>query len=71
MVTAEDFRKWQAGIEVEGRGIRGVELARRLGKHQDTISTYRTVGIPDSEESVMRLAMAAISAGIKPFGEEQ
>lgn len=68
MVTAKEFRTWQASVEIEGRPIRGVEIARRLGRSPETIAVYRNDGINDQAEMVMRLAMAAISEGVKPWG---
>lgn len=68
MISRKEFRNWQNSIEIEGRPIRGIELARRLGRTDDTITKYRNVGVPDSEEPTLRLAMAAISANLKPWG---
>lgn len=70
MIEAIDFRRWQAEIEVEGRPIRGIELARRLGREPDTLSRWRNSGVPDSEEKLLRLAMAAMSAGLQPWRQE-
>lgn len=68
MIGPKEFRNWQSGIEVEGRAIRGNELARRLGRTPEYISRVRAAGVPDGEESIMRLAMAAIATGLKPWG---
>lgn len=68
MITAKEFRTWQAGIDVEGRPIRGIEIARRFGLAAETVSRFRQAGVSDGAEAITRLAMAAVSAGIKPWG---
>lgn len=66
-MTGREFREWMASIEVEGRPIRGVELARRLGISQEHLSRIRRDGA-DNKANLYRLAMAAISNGVKPWG---
>ena len=57
-----DFRVWQSQVNLSGR-----EVAEALGKSEDTISAYRTRGVPARESAVIRLACAAIAAGIAPW----
>ncbi len=68
MISAKEFRTWQASIDVEGRPIRGIEVARRFGLAAETVSRFRTEGVKDGSEPIMRLAMAAMAAEIKPWG---
>lgn len=70
MITWKEFRNWQASVERHGRPIMGIELAFELGMTPETLSRYRRQGVPDEAERRMRLAMAAISAGLKPWGEK-
>lgn len=65
-MTGKEFRAWQASVEVEGRPIRGSELARRMGLTPEHVSRLRNGGTP--KDALYRLAMAAISAGVKPWG---
>jgi len=66
-MTGKEFRAWQSSIEVEGRPIRGFELARRMELTPEHISRLRRDG--SAKDRLYRLAMAAITAGIKPWGE--
>lgn len=66
-MTGREFRVWQASIEVEGRPLRGTEVARRMGLTPEHVSRLRNGGA--TKDMLYRLAMAAISAGVKPWGE--
>lgn len=61
-MDAKDFRIWQAMVDKNG-----MQAAMALGKSPDTISRYRKFGVPASEAPIVRLAMAAIAAGLKPY----
>jgi len=65
-MTGKEFRAWQASVEVEGRPMRGSEVARKMGITPEHVSRLRRDG--SSKDAVYRLAMAAISSGIKPWG---
>ncbi len=67
MITAKEFRNWMTFVEVFERPVRGVELARMLGRAPETISRYRSEGVADTEEKIMRLAMAAIIRDVQPW----
>lgn len=60
-MTAKQFKEWQARM-----GWAGAEAGKRLGKSADTISKYRTQGVPPREAIVVSLACKALEAGIKP-----
>jgi TPP-dependent pyruvate/acetoin dehydrogenase alpha subunit len=62
MVDPKDFRIWQAMV-----GKNGMQVAIALGKSTDTISRYRKHGVPMSEETMVRLAMAAVAAQLPPW----
>jgi len=68
MVTAKEFRQWQASLDHSGRQVKGVDLALAFGVAPETISRWRANGIPDGDERRTRLAMAALSAGLNPWG---
>jgi hypothetical protein len=69
-ITPKEFRLWQASVERYGRQIKGVELAGLFGVVPETVSRWRAFGVGDQEERRMRLAMAALTADIKPWGEK-
>lgn len=45
-------------------GFNGAETARRLKKSEDTISRYRSKGVPKCDGEVVALACAAIAMKI-------
>lgn len=61
-MQAKDFKRWQIDA-----GLNGREAADALGKSEDTISRYRTQGVPASESPVVRLACAAIISKLPPW----
>ncbi len=61
-MKATEFKVWQGHVDMSGR-----EVADAFGKSQDTISAYRTKGVPKREEAMVRLACAAISAKLPPW----
>jgi hypothetical protein len=61
-MNPHDFRIWLAMVDKNGE-----QAAVALGKSTDTIGRYRKKGIPASEAYIVRLAMAAVAAGIKPW----
>ena len=61
-MQAKDFKIWMAEV-----GLNGRQAAEALGKSEDTISRYRTVGVPPSEAGVIRLACAALAAKLAPW----
>lgn len=65
-MTGKEFRTWQASVEVEGRPMRGSEVARKMGISPEHVSRLRRDG--SAKDSIYRLAMAAISTGMKPWG---
>lgn len=62
-MEAKQFRLWQAELGLSGR-----EVADAMGKTPDTITNYRTKGVPEREVTIVRLAMAAIAAKLPPWG---
>jgi hypothetical protein len=62
IMQAKDFKLWM----VEA-GLNGRQAADALGKSEDTISRYRTSGVPKSETAIVRLACAAIVAKLAPW----
>ena len=62
-MTAKEFREWQAAVGMSGR-----EVAEHLGLSQNTISAYRSNGVPPAESPRVRLACAAIKAKLAPWG---
>ena len=60
-MTAREFKEWQKSM-----GWTAAEAARRLGKSPDTISAYRSKGVPLREAVVVSLACKALTAGMKP-----
>lgn len=61
-MQAKEFKQWMAEADFNGR-----ETAEALGKSEDTISRYRTAGVPKSESAVIRLACAAIVQKVGPW----
>jgi len=61
-VDQKSFRIWQATV-----GLNGREVAEALGKSEDTVTRYRTHGVPKTEATIVRLAMAAVAAGLAPW----
>lgn len=59
---AKDFRLWM----VEA-GLNGRQTAEALGKSEDTVTRYRTNGVPRTEEPIVRLACAALLAKVEPW----
>ncbi len=57
------FREWQEQMK-----ITAVQAAKLLGKSPDTISRYRTTGVPASEALVVGLACSALAMGLRPWG---
>lgn len=78
MITPKEFRHWQMLQTPEvigGRGnrlpgARSKDMARKLGIAPESFSRYRRIGIGDQGERIMRLAMAAIAAGLEPWKME-
>lgn len=68
MIQPKEFRLWMASIEVFGRPIQVQEVAQLVGRAPESLSRYRRDGVRDGEEKMMRLAMAAISSELKPWG---
>lgn len=61
-MDGKSFRIWQAMV-----GLNGRQVAETLGKSEDTITRYRQHGVPMSEETMVRLAMAAVVANLPPW----
>ena len=61
-MQAKDFKLWMVEAGLNGRAA-----AEALGKSEDTISRYRTAGVPRSESAIVRLACAAIIAKVNPW----
>lgn len=59
-----------ASVEIAGRPIRGTEVAHMLGRTPEYVSKCRKAGVSDEADKITRLAMAAISAGLKPWGDK-
>lgn len=62
-MTAQEFKQWQLDA-----GLTGKQVAEAFGKVEDTISGWRAKGVPRENATLVRLACAAVSAGLKPHG---
>lgn len=60
-MSPSTFQDWQKRM-----GWTAAEVARRLGKSTDTISTYRLRGVTAREAKVVGLAMAALEHRLEP-----
>lgn len=60
----ETFRAWQ-----DHMGLSGVEIAKALGKSDETISVYRKKGVPKRESLLIRLALRALANALPPWPE--
>lgn len=61
-MTKEQFVAWQKHL-----GLSNAEAGRRLGKSADTISRYRSAGVPASEAEIVGLACSALALAIVPW----